>query len=773
MKSNKGFFNFLDKLFIFLKTFQGKTVVGILLFFIVLSLTYTNCARTNFINAKNAGVGATGANFCVFHPADPSCQVSTNVNCNFNGQVVQNGKSITAYQNSTGTCTSETRVCTNGHLSGSYNFANCQSSGPAACLFNGETIAHGQSIVAYLVQSSVSTGSCQSETRICSNGSLSGSYSFSNCSDSSFNGCLFNGQTIAHGQSTVAYLNSSVTTEQTCQSQTRTCHNGTLSGSYNYASCTVDSPAACTFNGQTVAHGQTVIAFLASTVTSGQLCQSESRTCNNGTLSGSYSFASCLVNQPASCTFNGRTIAHNATVEAYLNSSAVYGSTCAQEARTCQNGVLSGSYTFANCSVSGGANCLFNGQTIAHGQNITAYLNSSVNFGQTCTRQTRTCNNGVLSGNYSFASCSVGQAAACTFNGQTVAHGGSVTAYSASSVAAGLSCVGETRTCNDGQLSGSFTFGSCSVNQAAACMFNGKTIPSGGYVTAYAVTNVNYGENCPAETRYCQNGILRGSYQNDSCVVNQPMSCTFNDRTYPHGQILTMYSASTVTSPTTCSQISTTRTCSNGRWLGSANYYYPTCKPAYRSCSFNGQPVDHGGSIKAYASTSVAYGQQCKFELRKCNDGVLDGSYSASSCSPQNPASCTTTNTVLLCGIKVKCKNGRKLPDLNGQNVVSTIGGVAHDQYGYIIGLSNGYTATRLDNIRYQCDNGNFNWAPTGPTWCGGESIVPDTDPRCKITFWDDGGGSVSPVTGGGSSIYDGGDAGGGCGDGGSDGACR
>jgi len=53
--------------------------------------------------------------------------------------------------------------------------------------------------------------------------------------------CTFNGQTIAGGLSVAAYQASSVAAGQTCVSQPRMCENGSLSGSYQYASCTVQS----------------------------------------------------------------------------------------------------------------------------------------------------------------------------------------------------------------------------------------------------------------------------------------------------------------------------------------------------------------------------------------------------------------------------------------------------------------------------------------------------------------------------------------------------
>ena len=55
----------------------------------------------------------------------------------------------------------------------------------------------------------------------------------------------------------------------------------------------------------------------------------------------------------------------------------------------------------------------------------------------------------------------------CTFNGRTIASGSSVTAYQSSSVSSG-SCVSQSRMCTNGTLSGSYTYGSCTVSSSAA-----------------------------------------------------------------------------------------------------------------------------------------------------------------------------------------------------------------------------------------------------------------------------------------------------------------
>ena len=109
------------------------------------------------------------------------------------------------------------------------------------------------------------------------------------------------------------------------------------------------------------------------------------------------------------------------------------------------------------------ASCMFDGVTIANGSSATAYLSSSVASGQSCQSIMRTCSNGTLSGDayYQYGSCSVRSVQSCTFNGRVIANGESVTAYQASSDAAGQSCISQTRICSNSALSGSYAFSSC------------------------------------------------------------------------------------------------------------------------------------------------------------------------------------------------------------------------------------------------------------------------------------------------------------------------
>ena len=56
--------------------------------------------------------------------------------------------------------------------------------------------------------------------------------------------------------------------------------------------------SSCTFNGQDVSNGSTVTAYQSGSVWQGDQCVSERRTCTTGSLSGSYTFAQCTLVTP-------------------------------------------------------------------------------------------------------------------------------------------------------------------------------------------------------------------------------------------------------------------------------------------------------------------------------------------------------------------------------------------------------------------------------------------------------------------------------------------
>lgn len=109
--------------------------------------------------------------------------------------------------------------------------------------------------------------------------------------------------------------------------------------------------------------------------------------------------------------------------------------------------------------------CTFGGVAYEHGDTVVAYRETTVEFGQSCNSETnreiRTCNNGVFTGTFPHNTCGTDDPDDCTFNGNTVPHGGSVTAYEVERVSSAGTCNSETRVCNDGNLSGSFLYDSC------------------------------------------------------------------------------------------------------------------------------------------------------------------------------------------------------------------------------------------------------------------------------------------------------------------------
>ncbi len=167
------------------------------------------------------------------------------------GETLGSGVSVTAYSAATPpsgqpcTAIDETRTCTNGVLSGSYAQRTCTAQ--ACSLPWGGTINSGQSATAYSASAAPVGQLCSAiqQTRTCSNGVLSGSYVHNSCTASQACALPWGGS-IAHGGTATAYQ-SSGGCGGTCTSQVRTCTNGSLSGAYGVQSCST-ACSSCTAN---------------------------------------------------------------------------------------------------------------------------------------------------------------------------------------------------------------------------------------------------------------------------------------------------------------------------------------------------------------------------------------------------------------------------------------------------------------------------------------------------------------------------------------------
>lgn len=192
-------------------------------------------------------------------------------------------------------------------MSGSYGYTSCSVDPPLNCTGTPwGTVNHGSSVTAY--QSASPAGSCTSQTRTCTNGSLSGSYGATSCTP----GCTGTPWgNVSHGYSNTAYSSSLPTASCASVSETRTCSSGTLSGSYTTTSCTSGCTGTPWGN---VISGFSGTAYQSGTVAAGSACApiSQTRTCTNGTLSGSYTNLNCTT-VPYSPSITGPTTGEPAT----------------------------------------------------------------------------------------------------------------------------------------------------------------------------------------------------------------------------------------------------------------------------------------------------------------------------------------------------------------------------------------------------------------------------------------------------------------------------
>jgi hypothetical protein len=111
-------------------------------------------------------------------------QVNSWANCTSPwGTPLVEGETVTAYLQPQGSpgfkCQSEMRVCVNGLLSGSFLFQSCQEDQGCNSPFG--YIPNGGAVTAYQFPSAQPGFDCTSEVRVCTNGILGGSFSFSSC----------------------------------------------------------------------------------------------------------------------------------------------------------------------------------------------------------------------------------------------------------------------------------------------------------------------------------------------------------------------------------------------------------------------------------------------------------------------------------------------------------------------------------------------------------------------------------------------------------------
>jgi hypothetical protein len=445
---------------------------------------------------------------------------------------------------------------------------------PTSCQFNGQYVPDGVSITTYLASAVPYGALCNPQLRTCSNGVLSGSFPAATCTAAAAASCKYGTSTIANGDSVQAFTTNVVPYGQSCTSaQTSiTCNNGvfafadgTSATSNYYPSCLPASTTTCQFGGKTLQTGDSVIGYLKTVVPVDQTCALITATCNGGVISGLPKTATpssaprtpgadpnssvalyptCYV---GGCTYSGKPVANQTTVTAYSKSLVGFSQSCTsvQTALTCNNGTLSDSSGkplanfYGTCGTATKSSCSFLNYAdsttinIASGQTVTGYSSTSVLEGNTCAsvQKNVSCNDGIMSINgveltsaaipvtYLYSSCNVG---ACTITKQSVLNGASVTAYASSYVGYGQSCssVQATLTCRNSTLFNatgaaySYTT-TCAPVTTPNCIvddfangFADINIPNGQAITGY--TRKTGGTTCPnyKVTLSCSNGLI-------------------------------------------------------------------------------------------------------------------------------------------------------------------------------------------------------------------------------------------------------------------------
>ena len=231
--------------------------------------------------------------------------------------------------------------------------------------------------------------------------------------------------------------------------------------------------------------------------------------------------------EPSDCILSDDTvISHGNQFVGFESSAVPYGQKCNSRIQTCQDGVISDNYSYSTCNVGASTSCILDGEIVESGDNIIAYSSETIQYSGQCSTisEVRSCNNGILSGSYPYTSCEPLNANDCYFDGidsdLTVNNGGSVVVYSTNLAPYLSQCSDylESRTCNNGVLSGSYQYASCTVDGPASCTLNGLTASDNTSATFYLNSISELPTRCKSEQRYCRNGIFEtGSYQNVSC----------------------------------------------------------------------------------------------------------------------------------------------------------------------------------------------------------------------------------------------------------------
>lgn len=350
---------------------------------------------------------------------------------------------------------------------------------------------------------------------------------------------------IIHGEPVISYL---VNGEWACQSTVSVCNNWAYlawAEPYGLKSCpgwlpgTWDAYLGCQFGDLLIPAGQTITLYgTAEQDWSSRSCDSQARTCTDGSLNGDSEYSQLNCYSPASefCQEPEEVVDAEVPTETIVKTIPIKQPATSQPTGSRE----------PNCPSP------FGGKTWFPGQEGSVYASSTVWFGQICTPTSIVCSYGSIRygtktnpGNIAVGSlatsCEVLDPVGCTSSCGDVSHGDDVTTYSTSIIphGNGQTCddVVVNSTCSNGALSpsdgGSCT---CQIAPPAGCVApGGQRVGHENSLTLYQYPQViavpgDGSDTCVRQWRQCVNGSFYDwngnradfTYQYDTCEVVAP-----------------------------------------------------------------------------------------------------------------------------------------------------------------------------------------------------------------------------------------------------------
>ncbi len=590
------------------------------------------------------------------------CEIDTKKDCEVSGHKIFHGKSEIFYKNSNAsvnkTCSdlSQKRFCVNGKMTGNtdYNKTKCTSVTDTECFFLGKKVEKNS---IFYKEPFVDFGNeCSLQLRSCKEGKLTGRYEYETCTVKPPKSCFLGLTEIENNKSKIFYKTNKVSYGDTCQSQVRTCLQGVLSGSDDYKEsfCSPAVPKICKVGEQWLLHGESKLFYNIKKAKAGEVCKPIKRSCNNGKVSGdkNYVYEKCISFKKKSCELDGITIKDGEFIDFYKNSEDKF---CKPQKRSCEDGVLKGDENYNKSSCRRFKDCWVADNQIKHNAGRIFYKNHTVPKNSKCKEELRTCSDGNLSGTFNNLYCSTEENIFCFFSGIKIDNNKFKVFYSKEHVPYGETCekYSKKKFCLNGTIKGEtkYVYSSCKIDEKLPeqvdlnCYLNGETIRNKMSKYYYKNDKVPYGTDCQSEKRVCKDGKLSGSFTNKFCKIEKGESCFVGKLELKDKESKFFYSKSKVSEGDYCKQYKQKRTCNNGTMTGDDIYYSLKCedfKP--KSCKINNIEIKDGEFQKFYSTEKVLDENECKSQVRVCDDGELFGDDKYKYISCKKKSSCKLWN---------------------------------------------------------------------------------------------------------------------------------